>query len=600
MSFDALAMHAVRDELEATLAGGFVEKVFPLSDLEIGLVVRAQRRDHSLLLSAHPQSARVHLVQGTLRRLSDEVTPFLLLLRKYVREGRLTSFEQPPLERVLRIGVEKRLEDGAEAASALIIEVMGRHSNVILLDEGGTVLDALKRVPPSLSRQRPILPRTHYTLPPAADKLNPYSPLLARQLTAASRQVPPDSALWRLIQEGVAGLGPLSAREVVYRFRGDPACPVSRAGSWQELAGVLTRFFEPVESRRWFPCVVVREGVVAHFAAYQPTQFPPEQVQATGSISEAVERAYADQIKRRPAEALRAPLRAAVTEKLERVRHREESLRRNIPSEDKVEELKLMGQAILASSAQISDGQGELAWEGKSIRLDPRMNPAENAQRYFREYAKARDAARGIPALLERAWLERGYFEQLLALVELADEEGQLRVLSRELAEAPFGPAVGGLERHGDSHRAGTQRHGKGPRDARPGKAPSEPAGAVKRLSSADGSQILVGGSARGNERATFDLATGGDLWLHARGVPGAHVILKTAGREPARETLLEAARIAALHSQARGTTKAVVDYTPRRYVKKVKGGPPGLVTYSQEKTIRVDATEAKGMGDGG
>jgi len=172
VTFDALTMHAIRDELEAALVGGFVEKVIPLSTLEVGLRVRSQYRDRSLLMSADPQSARIHLVRGTLRRLSEEVTPFLLLLRKYVRDGRIVSIRQPTLERVIELAVEKRQEDGSTTASTLIIEIMGRHSNVILVGQDGKVLDALKRVPPSLSRQRPVLPHLPYNPPPAAEKLS--------------------------------------------------------------------------------------------------------------------------------------------------------------------------------------------------------------------------------------------------------------------------------------------------------------------------------------------------------------------------------------------------------------------------------------------
>lgn len=583
-------MHAVRDELEAALVGGFIEKVVPLSDLEIGLRVRAQHRDFNLLLSADPQAARIHLVgSGTLRRLSDDVSPFLLLMRKYVREGRIRSVHQPPLERVLRIDVETRQEDGETTVSGLIIEVMARHSNVILVGSDGKVLDAIKRVPPSLSRQRPVLPHMPYESPPPMNKLSPRSPLLARQLSTAARQEPPSAPVWRFVQEAVAGLSPLAAREVVYRMCGDAGCTLGQIESWNQIAEQLVELFGLVDTHRWAPSVVIQNGAVIQFAPYPLTQFAGEQVEAVESISEAVERAFEDRIQLRPGEALRGPLRASLQAKLDRVLRREESLRQAASRGEKAEHLKLTGQAILASVGQIEPGQQELRWEGQVIALDSQLTPAENAQRYFKEYAKSRDAAREIPALLESARLEREYLEQLQALVEAAEEEVDLRALSREVNETdrrqeppPAKKPAGPRSRFG-----GPQGRGKG--------RPEQPSGTVKRFTSSAGHQILVGGSAHGNERVTFDLATGTDLWFHARGVPGAHVVLKLGGAEPSAEEILEAARLAAGHSQARTATKVPVDYAPQRYVKKVKGGRPGLVTYSQEKTIRADPPRANG-----
>lgn len=585
MSFDALAMHAVRDELEATLLGGFVEKILSLSALEVGLRVRSQHRDFSLLMSADPQCARIHLVGGTLRRLSEQVTPFLLLLRKYVREGRIVAIRQPTLERVVDLAVEKRQDDGSTTAVSLIIETMGRHSNVILVGPDGKVLDALKRIPPSLSRQRPVLPHLEYSPPPPSEKMNPMSPLLARQLASASRQAAPASAVWRFLQETVAGLGPLTAREAVYRAMGDTTATLAQVTAWQGIAEAVKGLLRPLEDHEWAPCVVVQDGAILHFAPYLLTQFPDSQVERVRSISEAVERAFADHIKTRPAEALRAPLRDAVRARLDRVRRKEDSLHQALARGERAEEFKQKGQAVLANVALIQPGQTELQWDGMTIGLDPKLSPSENAQGYFREYTKARDAAREIPGLLEATRLEREYLEQMLTLVELAEGDVELRTLSRELAEAAHPRPDSGAEVRPWSSQA---KRGRKPVKAKTDQNP----GTVKRLTSREGYAILVGGSARGNERVTFELGAGGDLWFHARGVPGAHVILKTGGREPTRQTLLEAARLAAIYSQARGSSKVPVDYTQQRYVKKVKGGPHGLVTYSQERTIRVDAVE--------
>ncbi len=598
MTFDALAMHAVKDELESTILGGHIEKVVPLSTLEVGLRIRAQHRDFNLLMSADPQSARVHLVRGTLRRLSEDVTPFLLLLRKYLRDGRIAAIRQPLLERVLELAVENRQDDGSITASVLIIETMGRHSNVILVGPDGKILDALKRVPPSLSRQRPVLPHLPYTPPPPAEKLNPASPLLARQLATSAKQMGQTAPLWRFLQETVTGLGPLSAREVVYRAQGNIAATIGNVISWQGIVDALNTLLSPVETHLWSPCVVLEGGAVLHFAPYTLTQFSGSQLEPVESISGVVERAYSERLRLRPGEALRAPLRAAVQVRLDRVQRKEDSLRLALTRGEKAEELKLNGQTILASMAGIQPGQTELPSENGTISLDPKLSPSENAQRYFREYTKARDATRELPELLERVRLDKEYLQQMLTLVELAEGEVELRALSRELAETREGAVGSGSGSvSGATTRPGSNRdQGKAKRTTGRPKA-DQTLGTVRRVTTAGGHQILMGGSAKGNERATFDLSAGNDIWFHARGIPGAHVILKVGGQEPSHRTLLEAARLAALHSQARGSTKVPVDYTLQRYVKKVKGGPHGLVTYSQERTVRVDATESQAQG---
>ena len=581
MTFDALAMHAVKDELEAVLLGGFVEKVLPISPLEVGFRVRAQHRDFSLMMSADAQTARVHLVNGTLRRLTEDVSPFLLLLRKYVRDGRIIAIEQPELERMITFVVSTFQENGSTVLSRLIIEVMGRHSNVILVGPDGKVLDALKRVPPSMSRQRPVLPHLPYSPPPPVDKFDPSSPLLARQLASAIHEVAPGIPCWRFLQETVGGIGPLAAREAVYRAYGIVSIGAGEVQSLLPLVEALHALLQPLQTRRWAPSIVLEESQVVHFAPYLLTQFPGAQVETLESISETVERAYAQRLSLRPAEALRVPVRASLELRLERARRKEDSLRQALTRGERATGLKEAGQAILANVSQIKPTDTELLWQGETISLDPSLSSAENAQRYFREYAKSRDAAREIPALLDAARLEREYLEQMLTHLELADGDQDIRVISRELAETAASPGQQrspGPPKSGNSSRA---------RQSRP--AAAAPAGAVKRFTSSDGCQILVGGSARGNERVTFELGTGGDLWLHARGVPGAHVIIKLGGAEPPRRTLLEAARLAAAHSQARDAARVTVDYTLQRYVRKIRGAPPGLVTFSQEKSLRVE-----------
>ena len=569
MNFDAVTAAAVRDEIQTQLVGGRVERVLLPAELAIALEVYAHGAKRWLFASAHPQQGRVHVASEKLARASDDVSPLLLLMRKYVRDGRLVAVEQPAWERILSLRFEKRDDEGVLVSSRLIIEVMGRHSNIVLVSEDGRVLDSIKRVNAGMSRVRIVLPNHPYALPPPQDRLAPTA-LGPSELARVASGAAPGASLWQTLVGALAGFSPLLAREVAFRATGDANAKVGGV-SWAAVAQVIHDIIDNVVAGRWAPCLGLLQGEPAAYAAFELRQYAERR--AVGSISEAIETYYAAGATpgvqpTRAGETGKTALRQTIASLRERAQRRQRALEESLPKLTEVERLRTSGELLLGFAHEIAPGSTRAVLDGRQIDLDPALSPVDNAQRYFREYHKAKAGLEEVPVLLEQANAELAFIAQAATDLALASSPAEVAEVGNELAAA-------GLIK---SEAAGKRKR----RDR------ALPLG--RPVTSADGFDILIGHSARQNERVTFELGAGGDVWLHARGVPGAHVLVKARGREVPERTLREAAAYAAYYSQSRDSTTVAVDYTLQRHVRRTKGGPPGLVTYVGEKTLHVRA----------
>ena len=400
MYFDAFTTAAIAAELRAELLDGRVQQVLLPDRLSVALEIYAHRRRRYLFASAHPQTARIHLLVAKPRRGVDGVTPLLLLLRKYVRGARLAELHQPPAERILHL-----VFDGPHGPVTLVVETIGRQSNLVLVGEDGAVLDAVKRVGPGMSRSRLVLPSHAYAPPRPQDKLFPadVTEYRLRQLLA---EWPPETPLRQALVGGIAGISPLAAREIVFRALGDTDAEVEaveRIAPLLEACRGLT--LEPSP-----PCIVYdeEERIVA-FAPYSLTHMGT--CKSVGSISEAVAAYYGQE----PGgyQVAKAPLSQAVQAGRDRLARRRQKLAEEQASAGDPEALKQMGEAILAYAYQIQPGETELAAEwvpGEPplrVKLDPEMSPSQNAEAYFRRYRKAQRAAAKIPAQVARVEAEQ-------------------------------------------------------------------------------------------------------------------------------------------------------------------------------------------------
>jgi len=453
---------------------------------------------------------------------------------------------------------------------------MGRLSTLILVDASGVILECARRVPARLNRYRVLLPGQPYVPPPPQHRLS-LRDLDATTLAAALEEEP--GLLPQRLVRTVAGVSPLLAREVCHRATGDAHC------SWPldlttpgRLIEVLTEMLSLPETHAWAPSVgyqrrdgelvpvAVAPYALTHCDAYEPVP----------SISRAALLPLAGARPHDPYAAVRAELSALVEEGQKRLRARLASLEQGLATREEIDMLRLQGEAVLAMARQILPGQRELVCryadvtgeEGPEgdrelrIPLDPALSAAENAQALFRAYRKRQSAQAQVPGLIEAAARELDYLEQLRADIDLAGDRPALEAVRVALEKA--------------GHLRATRR-----------RAPVEASGPLQ-MQSSDGSLILVGRNSAQNEEVTFRLSGPRDLWLHAHGVPGAHVVLRRSGDALDEEALLEAAGLAAYFSRAREQSLVPVDVTERRNVRRMPGGRPGMVTYRAETTLNV------------
>jgi predicted ribosome quality control (RQC) complex YloA/Tae2 family protein len=571
VTFDALAMHAVRDEVAAAIEGGHVDTAILLDPKRVALEVFNHGARCWLVLALSSSDSRIFLTHERVRRATELITPFGLLLRKYVKGARVLAVEQPRLERILTLRLSSRPDDGLPRSIALVAEAMGRRSNLALVDEDGAIMDMLERVPPSVNPSRPLLPHQRYTLPPAETKIDPADPGLAGEHARAAYVASGPAAA--LLIRVVAGVSPLAAREALARAELRTNAAVRDVDSWDPIAAALRGLAAPIETGDWQPSIAFRDDQPVAFAPYRIQQHPDADIRDYDSMSEvvAVAGGPSDVARSVPFARLRRPLLDALAARAEQDRRKRGSLERSLAAADCADELREAGEAILASAHAIPEGAASLEWEGRRIDLYPTLSPVENAQSYFRQYTDARDAKRVVPPLLAEVEAELEYLDEMAMHVQTAGSEAELADVRRELEGASI------------------LRPAKPPKQpkVKKGQSTKPPPGPHRRLTVA-GAELLVGTSALGNESVTFRLAQPDDLWFHARRVPGSHVILRTHGHPPPAEQIEAAAAIAAGRSAARTAARVEVDYTSRRYVKKVPGGPPGRVTYREETTIAV------------
>ncbi len=542
--FDAITLASVTDELNKQILHGRVQEVVALDALSFGLEIYAQHQRYYLYLTAAPDDARVHLVAQKLRASGEPPSPFLLLLRKHIDNALINAITQLPHERVLQI----QFDHVVEGISTLVVETIGRYSNLILIDAGGVVMDAVKRIDAAKNRARVILPKRDYAPPPPQSKLAPQT--LTPDALARVLAENPNAALAPLLVKTIAGVSPLLAREIQYRVGAD-----TRA---EQILATL----QQLSHAPWQPSVAYENDEPASFASYPITHSPNHQI--FPSISAAIETFYGAV---ESYAAVKDAVGAKARESRDRLARKRDALTQSLPRAEEIERLKTSGELVLAYASQVKTGQTWLEAETETgmvdISLNPHLSAVENAQKYFKEYKRAKDAAARVPALLNAANADVEYAEQMLNDLELAENRAEIDAVVQAAREAGLIAA---------------------PR-VKARVTPSEP----RAFQSRDGFTILVGRNARQNEQVTFQRAKSDDLWLHARGVAGAHVVIVSDGRAIPETTLQDAAKLAAQFSQARAESRVDVVVTERRNVRRAKDGKAGMVTVRGESVVRVE-----------
>ncbi len=563
MHVDHLTLACLRDRLDAFL-GARVQRVVLPNQHSVGLELYAGDRFH-LLLSAHPQHPRMLLVPKKSRRGIETATPLLLLLRKWVRGSRLTNIDQPPWERILCLHFH-----GEAGPCQLVAELIGRYSNLILVGPDGDVLEASKHVGPDMNRYRVTLPAHPYQPPPQPPGRRPPTDITPAEWRLLLSSVEGDRPLHRVLTGQLFGVSPTAGREVAARVGGSPDIE-AREASPEKLAAAVHHLFSPLDDGSWAPHVALdRRGRVIAFAPYELQQF--EKSEPVPTISQAMWRYFRQQLDSDAYAAARQRVDDIIDRAIDSVEHALDQVREQLVEEGEVRALREMGELLLTYQHRVNRGDDRVTvpgYDGEpcSIDLDPRLTPVENAQAHFRRYRKAARAAKRIPKRINALEADLSYLEQLSADLTLAESRPEIDAVHEALAEAGW---TGSKPRQSSSAMARTPR----------------------RFDIGD-FPVFLGRNARQNDQVTFRRGASDDIWLHVRGLPGAHVIIKSGGRTVPEDVVREAASLAAYYSSARQKDRADVDVTEQRFVKRAPGGRPGMVTYRQERTLLVEPRPA-------
>lgn len=561
MYLDYFTLAALVDEFQSLLPRGRIQEVLDVDATGLGLEIYAQRRRHWLYLSADPGQPRLYLAPERLRRGPERPSPLGLLLRRYVRGGRVERISQPAWERVVVLHVA-----GPQGEVQLIVEPMERRSNILLVRDG-VILDCVRRVHPGENRMRSSLPAHPYQAPPPQrgkhDPLQITPQDLGRLLAEDAGR---NRSTQRFLSGKLLGVSPLLAREAVHRSSA-PADQAASDARPDDLCQALRSLLGPLAARQWQPGLAGDEDNPRAFSVY-PLRCEPDW-RPVDTVNEALVAWF---LARRGQDSYRAakePVAAGLDEARLRLEARAKSLQRSLTDDEERERLRQSGELLLAYQYALAPDQRELRAqyepEGPElvIQLDSARSPLENAQRYFARYEKAKRALQDVPKLLRRTRSQLRSLEQLSCDLDLADSRPEIEEVQAALQSM-------GLWRGGRKVRPAGRRS------------------SALRLLTPEGFVIRVGRNSRQNEEVTFERASGSDLWLHARGVPGAHVIVSHDGRAIPDEVLERAAGLAAWFSPQRQEGSVAVDVTARRHVRRIRGAGPGMVSYRNERTLRV------------
>ncbi len=559
MYLDVFTLSALVDELLDTLIGGRVQDVLDTDAAGLGLEIYAGHRRRYLYLSADPQTPRVHLVEDRLRRGLTRPTNLGLLFRRYVEGGIVEHVSQPPWERVLQLDIA-----GPEGPVSVIIEPMERRSNLLLVQDG-IILDCMRRVGPDENRYRVSLPAQPYVPPPPqAGKLRPDVVGAAELQAILESSADPKRKAYQALAGCILGFSPLLAREVIYRAAGSSDAPPSAVEA-QALYAAFRALIDPLLRRQWQAGIAGDAARPEAFSVYPLLSL--DGWHRVSSVSEAISRYFGAPVGEEAYTAAKAPVRQALQEAVTRLSAKLISLERSVTDEAERERLRQSGELILAYQYVLTPGQTELRAqydpEGPElvIKLDPTLSPLDNARQYFSRYDKAKRALEDVPALIEATRTELAFLEQLAIDLDLATSWPDIDEVQQALQ---------------------ARGHWKGKPARRAGGSGQS---APQKLVTPEGFVIWLGRNSRQNEQVTFGKGSGQDYWLHARGVPGAHVIIKHDGRPVPAAVIEAAAGLAAYYSARRHEAKAPVDVTRCAYVRRIKGAGPGMVTYRNEET---------------
>lgn len=578
MALDGIFLRHIKKEIEQTALGARVSQIYQPNRDELVLILRGYEGSKKLLLSSRANSPRVNFCVKTPENPAQPPM-FCMLLRKRLGGGKLVGVRQLGCDRVLFLDFECINELGDMEGLSIVCEIMGMYSNLIVINRGtGVIIDAIKRVDLTMSSRRFVLPNIKYELPDAQKKLNilEHTP---EEVALAAAELPAEMPLAKALMQVIQGVSPIVTRELAFRVS-EGATNRAEGILREKLLGVLADFKKIAEGCGETPCIVYREdGRPMDFCFMPIRQYGGyAAVKETEGFSATVDEFYEERDARERMRVKSHSLQKLLTNLIDRTARKIIKQQAELAQCGNREQLRITGDLLHANLYRIERGASMVEVENfydennalVQIRLNPAISPAANAQKYYKDYQKAKTAETVLAEQIEKGQAELSYLESVADSVDRAETERELSQIREELTEQGY------LRR---------------PKGRQPKQAQLPP----KEFVTSDGFVVLVGRNNRQNDKLTLKTAAKTDVWLHTKDIHGSHVIIRTEGKPVTETALLEAAQLAAYHSKARESTNVPVDYTLVKHVSKPAGAKPGMVIYVKNNTLYVTPAAAVG-----
>lgn len=569
MAFDGITIANIVTELNQTITGGKINKIAQPENDELIITIKNQRKQYRLFLSASASLPLIYLTETN--KPSPLTAPnFCMLLRKHIGSGKIIAIEQPGMERIIRFTIEHLNELGDLCTKYLIVETMGKHSNIIFCNEEDQIIDSIKHVSAHMSSVREVLPGRPYFIPETQSKLNPF--VLTEEIFQ-EKIFPRPVNVAKAIYTSITGISPLMAEEVCYRAGIDGGIPTDGLEDVERvhLAHTFLRMVDDIRDGHFEPNIIYKGKEPVEFACFPLSQYQDYRAVSYPSIFPVLETYYAEKNIVTKMRQKTVDLRKIVQNALERNVKKYQLQQKQLKDTEKKEKYRVWGELLNTYGYEVEPGAKSMEAlnyytnEMIQIPLDETMTPQENAKKYFDKYSKLKRTKEALDTLLQETGDEIKHLESIAASLDIASSEEDLVQIKEEMMEYGY-----------------VKRKNTGGKKV---KVTSRPYHYI----SSDGYDIYVGKNNFQNDELSFKFASGNDWWFHAKGQPGSHVIVKSKNEELPDRTFEEAGKLAAYYSKGRQAPKVEIDYTQKKNLRKPTGGKPGFVVYYTNYSLLIE-----------
>lgn len=569
MAFDGITIANIVTELNQTITGGKINKIAQPENDELIITIKNQRKQYRLFLSASASLPLIYLTETN--KPSPLTAPnFCMLLRKHIGSGKIIAIEQPGMERIIRFTIEHLNELGDLCTKYLIVEIMGKHSNIIFCNEEDQIIDSIKHVSAHMSSVREVLPGRPYFIPETQSKLNPF--VLTEEIFQ-EKIFPRPVNVAKAIYTSITGISPLMAEEVCYRAGIDGGIPTDGLEDVERvhLAHTFLRMVDDIRDGHFEPNIIYKGKEPVEFACFPLSQYQDYRAVSYPSIFSVLETYYAEKNIVTKMRQKTVDLRKIVQNALERNVKKYQLQQKQLKDTEKKEKYRVWGELLNTYGYEVEPGAKSMEAlnyytnEMIQIPLDETMTPQENAKKYFDKYSKLKRTKEALDTLLQETGDEIKHLESIAASLDIASSEEDLVQIKEEMMEYGY-----------------VKRKNTGGKKV---KVTSRPYHYI----SSDGYDIYVGKNNFQNDELSFKFASGNDWWFHAKGQPGSHVIVKSKNEELPDRTFEEAGKLAAYYSKGRQAPKVEIDYTQKKNLRKPTGGKPGFVVYYTNYSLLIE-----------